>query len=374
MFDSFFMAGFECSSHRRPDGQRLDLIHSTGHGAGVAEDYRACTSLGLRTIRDGLRWHLIEASPGTYDWSSWIPMVEASASAGVQMIWDLCHYGYPDHLEFESDDFADSFARFSAEAVRVHRAVTGQPAQVCPVNEINFFAWAINTGYFAHREAMPPGWIKRRLVTAALAAVKAIRAADAQCRIFWAEPLIHILPRSDDRDELEATRQHRFGQFEATDMLLGRSAPELGGGEHAADAIGLNFYPDNQWIRQGSTIPLGHHHYRPLADLLVEAHNRFGKPLFISETGCERSARPSWLNYVCSEVREAQSRGVPVEGICIYPVTAFPGWDDMRHAEVGLFSSPQADGKRSVYEPLARELERQQSLFEADAAAPALIA
>ena len=29
IFDSFFQAGFECSSHRRTDGVRLDLVHAT---------------------------------------------------------------------------------------------------------------------------------------------------------------------------------------------------------------------------------------------------------------------------------------------------------------------------------------------------------
>ncbi|RWO95779.1 MAG: hypothetical protein EOQ99_33560, partial [Mesorhizobium sp.] len=31
VFASFFMAGFECSSHRRGDGVRLDLIRATAH-------------------------------------------------------------------------------------------------------------------------------------------------------------------------------------------------------------------------------------------------------------------------------------------------------------------------------------------------------
>jgi hypothetical protein len=55
-FASFFMGGFECSSHRRSDGLRLDLIRSTGHEGHVLSDYRACAELGLRTVRDGLRW------------------------------------------------------------------------------------------------------------------------------------------------------------------------------------------------------------------------------------------------------------------------------------------------------------------------------
>jgi hypothetical protein len=52
-------------------------------------------------------------------------------------------------------------------------------------------------------------------------------------------------------------------------------------------------------------------------------------------------------------VREAMRRGVPVLGICLYPVVDFPGWDDFRITDVGLFSAPQADGRRRTYTPLA---------------------
>ena len=67
LFASFFMAGFECSSHRRHDGRRLDLLASTAHDRLAAQDYRTVAGLGLRTVRDGLRWHLIEARPRRYD-------------------------------------------------------------------------------------------------------------------------------------------------------------------------------------------------------------------------------------------------------------------------------------------------------------------
>jgi beta-glucosidase/6-phospho-beta-glucosidase/beta-galactosidase len=363
MFSSFFMAGFECSTQRRGDGVRLDLIRSTGHQGCALEDYRACARLGLTTVRDGIRWHLIEEQPGAYDWSSWEPMLEGAVEAGVEVIWDVCHYGFPDHLELGTEAFISAFADFAAAAVRRHRAITGRPALVCPVNEISFFTWAVNTGYFPRIGPTEHGWLKRRLVTAALAGVAAMKQADPQCRFFWAEPLINIKPRSTELEDAESAESLRLAQFEAYDMLLGLAAPELGGGSHAADCIGLNFYPDNQWVSGGSTIPMGHHDYRPLADMLIEAHERFQKPLFISETGSERSARPSWFHYVCNEIREALSRGVPIAGICIYPVTSFPGWDDSRHAEVGLFSTPHSDGTRRVYQPLLIELRRQQELF-----------
>jgi hypothetical protein len=238
------------------------------------------------------------------------------------------------------------------------------------VNEISYFTWAVNTGYFPRLEQEKRGWVKSRLVSAALAGARAAREVDCNVRLFWAEPLINIIPASsDEQDRLRAERL-RQGQFEAYDMLLGNAAPDLGGGQWAADALGVNFYPDNQWIDGGSTIPLGHHEYRRLADMLVEVQERFGKPIFISETGSEGSARSAWFHYVCDEVREAQTRGAAIEGICIYPVTSFPGWDDSRHAQVGLFSTPHSNGRRAVYRPLEQELQRQRPLFSAASAEP----
>jgi hypothetical protein len=111
---------------------------------------------------------------------------------------------------------------------------------------------------------------------------------------------------------------------------------------------------------------MGHHEYKPLADMLVDVAGRYGKPVSISETGAEGSGRPAWLHYVCDEVREAQRRGVDLRGICIYPVTAYPGWDNSRHCEVGLFSPIGSNGKRHVYEPLAEELQRQKAIFGVD--------
>ena len=40
LFKSFFMGGFECSTHRLPTGKRLDLVSSTQHDTFVASDYR----------------------------------------------------------------------------------------------------------------------------------------------------------------------------------------------------------------------------------------------------------------------------------------------------------------------------------------------
>jgi beta-glucosidase/6-phospho-beta-glucosidase/beta-galactosidase len=365
-YNSFFMAGFECSSHRRlSDGARLDLIASTGHDRLVRDDYRNCAKHGLLTVRDGLRWHLIEQEPGRYDWSSWLPMLEAAADNGVQVMWDLFHYGSPDHLDQESPQFVLSYAAFAAEAVRLHRAVTGMAAIVCPLNEISFLTWAASNGVFpaigTHKEH---GWLKRHLVRTAIAGMRAMREVDPHCRFIWAEPLINVVPESPaDTKRADAKR---LSQFQAYDMLSGRIAPELGGSLEWLDAVGLNYYSDNQWYLDGSKVPLGHRDYRPLSDMLVEVYHRYQRPILITETGAEGTARPAWLHYICDEVREARRLGVPVEGVCIYPIASFTNWDDDHHRQFGLFSAPGADGKREAYEPLATELRRQQQLLALD--------
>src|ERR1700751_3119987 len=95
LFRSFWIAGFECSCHINTEGARLDMTSALQHDRYAAEDYRRLSEIGIATARDGVRWHLVDRG-GQYDWSSWIPMLEAAQGAGVQVIWDLCHYGWPE--------------------------------------------------------------------------------------------------------------------------------------------------------------------------------------------------------------------------------------------------------------------------------------
>jgi hypothetical protein len=66
--------------------------------------------------------------------------------------------------------------------------------------------------------------------------------------------------------------------------------------------------------------------------------------------------RASWLRIIAAEAAAAQRAGVPVEGICLYPVTDYPGWDDDRHCPTGLLGYVDEGGRRPVYAPLAAEL------------------
>jgi hypothetical protein len=369
---SFFLGGFECSTHRRADGQRLDLIVSSGHDELALDDYLQLRARGISAARDGVRWHLIEQTPGRYDWSTFVQLLRAAHAAGVQVIWDLCHYGYPDHLDIWSEEFVSAFANFAREAARVARNEGDAPPLFCPVNEISYWAWAgAEVGRINPVVCGRGAQLKRQLVRAALAAMHAIREVVPNARFIVAEPLINVVSGATEPEHIAAAERYRLAQFEVHDMLSGRRDPELGGAPEYLDIVGVNFYPDNQWYLGGSTIPMGHHAYRPLQDMLTEVHKRYGRPVMIAETGAEGRVKHHWLHHVCEEVRAALESGVPVEGLCLYPVLDYHGWDNYRVCEVGLFSLPDSCGLRQPCELLQRELQVQQRALLRAALRPA---
>jgi glycosyltransferase involved in cell wall biosynthesis len=349
LFRSPILGGWECSTHRLRTGRRLDLIASTAHDRNAAADYRQLAGLGIRTMRDGLRWHLIERSPNRHDFASWRPMLAAARATGTQVIWDLLHYGWPDNLDIWSAAFVDRFAAFARAAARLHRDETDAVPFWCPVNETSFLAWAGGDAAYLNPFARGRGFeLKVQLARAAIAAIHALRDTDPRARFVLAEPLIAIHhDPATGRPRHEAEGWHD-AQFQAADLIAGRLWPQIGGSPDLLDLVGANYYPTNQWIDGGPPIGPEHRLHRPLSDLLFELHARTGRPLLVAETGTEGDARAPWLTMVLAETDRARARGVPVEGICLYPVANHLGWDDDRHCENGLLGRLPAAGTRSV--------------------------
>ena len=369
-FRSFFMGGFECSTHRLRSGRRLDVIAATSHDRFALADYRRLADVGMKTIRDGLRWHLIERTPGIYDFSSVLPMLEAAREADVQVIWDVLHYGWPDDLDIFSDGFVHRFSDFARAFAAVATRETDGPPWVVPVNEISFFAWAAgDVGIFNPFATGRGDELKMQLLRAAITGIDAMHDVNPAIRIVHTEPMINVVPHPDRPLDAGPAEGHRQAQYAALDMMAGRTHPELGGREDYLGVIGINYYVHNQWIYpggHGTMIEPSHPRYRPVWQMLKEIYERYRRPLFIAETGIEDQARPAWLRYIGYEVRRAIREGVPVYGLCLYPIVNHPGWEDDRHCHNGLWDYPDAAGNREIYEPLARELESQQQLLEAE--------
>jgi beta-glucosidase/6-phospho-beta-glucosidase/beta-galactosidase len=367
-FQSFFMGGFECSTHRLHSGRRLDVIAATSHDRFARKDYERLAAVGMRTVRDGIRWHLIETRPGVYDFSTVVPMLAAAREAGVQVIWDVLHYGWPDDIDIFSSAFVERFAAFARAFAEVATRETDGPPWVVPVNEISFFAWAAGEiGIFNPFATGRGDELKKQLLRAAITSIEAMWSVNADIRIVHTEPMINVVPHASRPEDAAAAEAHRQAQYAALDIIAGRMHPELGGREEYLGIIGINYYVHNQWIYpggHGTMIEPSHSRYRPVWQMLREVHERYRRPLFIAETGIEDEARPAWLRYMGYEARRAIREGVPVHGLCLYPVVNHPGWEDDRHCYNGLWDYPDSSGEREIYEPLARELESEKRLLE----------
>jgi hypothetical protein len=374
LFETFFGAGFECSTHKRRDGQRLDLIAATQHDKFAELDYARLREQGMGIAREGLRWHLVEQTPGHYDFSSALPIVRAATETGTQVIWDLCHFGWPDHIDLFKPEFVFSLARYGAAFARwLARQMDGTGFFV-PVNEISFFSWAAGDEGSMYPFVTRRGFeLKTQLVRAAIETMDAIWSVMPEARFMHVDPVIHVVASEKRPEEAPEAEAYRLSQFQAWDMLSGRLWPELGGQEKYLDILGLNFYPHNQWVynlkgirRIGKFRPLTRKHpsYRPFRQMLAEIDQRYHRPIFVAETGAEDRARASWLRYICQEVNAAMDAGIAVHGICLYPILNHPGWLDDRHCHDALWDYPDSRGARKIYKPLAAELKRWRNFFE----------
>ncbi len=250
LFRSFFQGGFECSTHRERDGRRLDVTRSTAHDLKALEDYRMLAELGIRTIRDGLRWHLIDGGRAhPFDWTSFKPMLEAAEEAGVEVLWDLLHFGWPDHIDVFSADFPKRFAEFSAAAVELIKTETGRRPTVTPVNEISFLSWG--GGDHALFNPMTKGRgdeLKRQLVSASIAAIEAVWSVDREIRITHTDPAINVVPFPGKPRTNRLAQERSEAQFQAWDMISGRRNPELGGKpEYSISSASITIATTSGW-------------------------------------------------------------------------------------------------------------------------------
>lgn len=368
LFRSRFQGGFECSSHRLPSGRRLDVLAASGHALNAISDYRRLAADGMLSVRDGVRWHLIEPTPGARDWSSLLPLLEAARSTGTQVIWDLLHYGLPDDVDPWAPGFDQRFADFARDVATMITRELGAAAFYCPINEISFFAWAGGeVGHFSPFGIKRGFELKCQLAKASIMAMEAILAVDPRARFVHPEPVVHVVHDGRYPRERKAAASERMAQFQAWDMISGSIWRQLGGRPELLDIIGVNYYPRNQWTHEGDRIEPGHRSHRPFHALLTETYARYGRPLFVAETGTEDEERAPWLEMICSEVAIARRRGIPVEGICLYPVLNHLGWDNDRDCQNGLYARDTCSSELVRYEPLFEAMEEAVRLDERNA-------
>jgi len=329
MFRSFFMAGYECAIGYNRHGQWIDQIHATQHDVWVRDDYRRLREVGIRTAREGVRWPLVDRG-GRYDFSSLDPFLDAASEHGIELVLDLFHFGYPDGLDLFADEFPARFARYAAAVARHVSRKSDAQCWFTPINEPSYFAWAAGeSGLFApHQNGRGPE-LKIALARAAIDAIDAIRAELPSARIVSVDALCQVVPASADPwARADAESFNEGAVFEAWDMIAGRLHPELGGSPDHLGVVGVNYYWTNQWQLGTANGALAGSDPRraKLRELVRRVWRRYGVDVAITETSHVGDERAPWLREVAVECEALLRDGVPLRGICLYPILGMPEW------------------------------------------------
>jgi len=375
-FASFWMAGYECCDMINRHGDRVDLLHLTGHLEKLEEDYELLDDFEMKSVREGIRWSTVEPSPGVYNWQPVSLVIHAAIKSGKQILFDLCHFGFPSDLTPFHPHLTMRFVALCRSFVTMYRSLQpGGPLIVTPINEVNFMAWlggevACTTPYCSGK-----GWdVKYHLMRAFIAGVKAMKEMDPDVVIMTVEPLVNIAADQTDSDALSVVQMMNGHQFQTLDMLCGLICPELGGQPGYLDIIGVDYYYNSQWSyplhrRLDWKMPQEEPGYKSLNEQVRHVYERYKRPVVITETSHPLEDRPLWIQHITEECIKILTANIPLWGICIYPVIDRPDWDypGIWHRS-GIWDIDETSDRldRILYEPYAsaiKECQRQIALL-----------
>jgi hypothetical protein len=327
LFPGFFLGGFECATQIDKSRRRQDYVILTQHEQQVREDYERVRSVGIRCVREGLRWHLCDRG-GRYDFSSIAPMVDAALETGICHINCLYHYGCPDDLEPLDSSFVSRFRDYAAAFAEWRIQRVPGPRWYATVNEPSMFAYAAGeAGWFAPFLRGKGRELKIALLKAGFAGMDAIRAIDPEARFVSVDPLLHVVPPKGQPERAEEAERRNQSQYEFWDMLCGRAEPELGGGTGYLDVIGVNYYPDTQTeLDSDDQLPLDDPRRKPFREMLAEVYDRYRRPIIVAETSARGHERAPWFRQMIEECLAARRQGVDLQAVCIYPLVDMPEW------------------------------------------------
>ena len=205
--------------------------------------------------------------------------------------------------------------------------------------------------------------------------IYAMKAVNPEIRIMTTEPLVNMVaPLNATGEEILHAAKLNEDQYQAADMLAGYICPELGGSPELLDILGFNFYYNNQWVTDfNEFLPWANlepdPRWRPLSDLLSDAFKRYNKPVVLSETSHPGEDRGKWITFISGQCTNAIAAGVPLYGVCLYPIIDRPDWDNLNHwHHSGLWDNLTLQSgayPREIYQPYADALiNAQKSLRE----------
>lgn len=374
LFDQFVWgAGIECSFLPH---LKVDQFEWTQHNRFWKEDLRlAKMQLGISHLRYAFPWHLLEPSPGKFDWDLADERLAEFENLGIEPMLDIMHFGTPLWLKQAVGDpqFPEALERFTEAMVSRYR---GQVRTWCPFNEP--LVSALFSGDFGFWPPHSRKWrgympVLSRIVQGVNRGIAAIRRAMPEATVLLCDAAEHYKTRVPQL-QTEAQRRN-LRRFVVMDLLTGRvdahhplyswlysyGMSELDldwfkANPRTPDVLGLDYYPHSDWqlhltggaVRQRrAESPVG------IYGIANAYWQRYGIPLMLTETSIDGQPinREIWLEQNLDQIKRLREEGIPMLGLIWWPMLDQIDWDGaLLHRvgkihRVGLFSlSREPDG------------------------------
>jgi dTDP-4-dehydrorhamnose reductase len=358
--------GIECTVNRVEE-RYFDQLHYSGHHERLS-DLDLIAQLGVRVLRYPVIWERSERteSGGDTDFSWSDERLARLYELGIEPIAGLVHHGSgPSHTSLVSHCFAEKLAAFAEQVARRYPWL----AFFTPVNEP--LTTARFSGLYGHWH--PHGRDDRTFVRALITQCRGI--ALSMQAIRRVNPNAQLV-QTEDMGFTRSTRGLRYqANFEnerrwlSLDLLTGRvsrkhplhgyllssgaTERELGfflENPCPPDIVGINYYVtserflDDRLHLYPPTMIGGNSFARYVdveavrvcaegllgpAAILKAAHQRYGRPVVISEAhiGCSVAQQTSWLSYLWRGALEARRRGADVRAVTAWALLGSYGWD-----------------------------------------------
>ena len=386
--DFRWLTGFECSTFPQ---QGMDQLELTQHDRFWASDLlRARDEAGVRTLRYGIRWHLVNPAPGRWDWSSLDGPMDLIRDLGLEPIVDLFHFGTPTWLE--RGILSPAFPVAQAELCRAFARRYPWVRWYTPTNEpyiMSQFGGEAAAWYPYGEGPAQFARALRNVVRGLVMGWREIRAVqpDARCMTsdtceYWHAADEGVRERADDMNERRfLVHELVAGRVDAQHPLhdwlrdIGFPAAELRDLRNepgTLDVVGLDHYPHSE--HRLSTDADGHVVDEPMplaeqlgpAELCRQYFERLGRPMLFAETGAPGSdeVKIAWLDRLVREARTVRSEGVPLIGITWWGMLDQVDWGQglarFRYDidPTGLYRLEWQDGHDRPMEPVEQPADR----------------
>jgi beta-glucosidase/6-phospho-beta-glucosidase/beta-galactosidase len=337
-------SGIECSAPVIEGGIRMDELAKTGHYENVETDLRLVRETGIRYLRYGIPFHVVNPAPDAFDWAFVDRAMGTCRELGIEPIVDLLHFGVPDDVrDFQNRGLPERFRAYAAAFADRYLWVR----YYTPVNEpLITAAFSARDGFWNERLTGDVPFVNALLNVArcAVLASEEIRARRPDAILLQSDTCEYYHPtRLEAVARAEFLNELRFVAFELVygrdlppavrDYLLGNGATEADLAwfrTHGSDAgciAGNDYYDvsekevgaDGTLVDRG--VRLGYYH------LARQYQERLGVPVMLAETNKEGGEAVDWLLRQWTDTVRLRDEGLPIRGFIWYGFVNHVDWD-----------------------------------------------